>query len=174
MTDVPGTQWPAFDIERTAIRVLVQDADERVLLLQVRDTHRDDQLIWWELPGGGIEDGETPADAAARELVEETGIVISPKDIPEARWHRDCTYRYRGLRILQHERIVSLRIKARAPVPTAHRRTTTELEDVIGHRWWTVAEIQASDERFFPGRLPEFVQGAIAGSTILEPFDHWD
>ena len=29
---------------------------------------------WWEIPGGGMDPGETSADAARREIVEETGI----------------------------------------------------------------------------------------------------
>jgi 8-oxo-dGTP pyrophosphatase MutT (NUDIX family) len=48
-----------------------RDADERVLLIH---RHRFIPDTWgWEIPGGGIEPGETPADAAAREVEEETG-----------------------------------------------------------------------------------------------------
>jgi 8-oxo-dGTP diphosphatase len=51
---------------------IVRDRDGRVLLAQ--RTARQIAPAFWELPGGKIDPGETPRDAAARELFEETGV----------------------------------------------------------------------------------------------------
>lgn len=47
----------------------------RVLLLK-RARPSTDGLGYWELPGGGLEYGETPNQALIRELKEETGLQI--------------------------------------------------------------------------------------------------
>ena len=44
--------------------------NNRLLLVQ----HRQDGHSWWCLPGGGVEQGETPSAAALRELQEECGM----------------------------------------------------------------------------------------------------
>lgn len=38
------------------------------------------RLLGWVNPGGHLDDGETPAQGAARELAEETGLVVAPLD----------------------------------------------------------------------------------------------
>ena len=49
--------------------------DERLLLVQhLRDGR-------WGTPGGAIEPGESPAEAAQRELREETGLALTPRTI---------------------------------------------------------------------------------------------
>jgi len=53
-----------------AVATIVNDANEALLLWR----HRFITDVWgWELPSGGIAEGEDPAAAAARELEEETG-----------------------------------------------------------------------------------------------------
>jgi 8-oxo-dGTP pyrophosphatase MutT (NUDIX family) len=47
-------------------------------ILVLRRAETDSLPGYWEIPGGGVEVGESFEDAARRELVEETGIRASP------------------------------------------------------------------------------------------------
>ncbi|HET8647509.1 MAG TPA: NUDIX domain-containing protein [Vicinamibacteria bacterium] len=53
-----------------SVSVAVRDDEGRVLLAR----HREGGT--WLLPGGAVEPGETPADAALRETWEETGLLV--------------------------------------------------------------------------------------------------
>ncbi len=53
---------------RMAAGVLIRDTDDNVLL--VKPTYKDG----WDIPGGYVEPGESPAQACSRELVEELGL----------------------------------------------------------------------------------------------------
>src|SRR5437588_1161753 len=54
---------------RVAVSALIFD-DGRILLAHRRD------INWWNLPGGGMEVGETVDEALRREVREETGLVV--------------------------------------------------------------------------------------------------
>lgn len=55
---------------RVAACVIVMDRDGQILLHKRTDSGQ------WSLPGGAIEPDETAAEAAAREVEEETGYVV--------------------------------------------------------------------------------------------------
>ena len=52
---------------------VIRDRDGRLLL--VRRGHAPSEGLW-SVPGGRVEDGETPEQAAAREVLEETGLEV--------------------------------------------------------------------------------------------------
>lgn len=163
-----------FDVERTSVRVVLLDRAGAVLLFRTVDASTPEIGTWWELPGGGMEPGESVAETAARELIEETGFRLDMHAIGEATWARSATYLRRGRRILQHEYVLLARIEQLVPDPAREGRTPEELEDYVGHRWWTVADLAQSDERFFPGRLPALVESFLAGERIDEAFEWWN
>jgi 8-oxo-dGTP pyrophosphatase MutT (NUDIX family) len=163
----------SYDLVRDAVRVVLADAGGRVLLFHVL-TPEQSPDGWWELPGGGIDPGETYLEAAVREIREETGLVIDPAQVGPPAWRRDSTWRSRGKRRLQHEVVVLARVAQDEPVIVDGGRTQEEVEDYVTARWWRVDEIGRSRMRFYPSRLPELLPRFLAGEVIDEPFERWN
>lgn len=170
MTDVPH-DLPV--VERSGVRLVVIDANHRVLLFHTHDPTYPELGSWWELPGGGIEARETYVDTAVRELREETGIEIGHDCVGRATWRRNASFRYRGERRLQHELVLPVRLEKPGPAVDGSLRVGFEDEDYFGFRWWPVTEIIDSRERFYPGRLPELLPRFLSGAEIDEPFELW-
>ena len=74
-----------------AFATVLNDSGE-VLICHRRD------LNLWELPGGGVEDGETPWDAVVREVAEETGLRVAVERLAGVYWQRR-----RGVLVMQFQ-----------------------------------------------------------------------
>ena len=76
--DTGGARYGAA-VGRFVGVVLVDDHGQ--LLLQERDEHATIDPERWGLPGGHVDDGESFAAAARRELAEETGVRLGPDEL---------------------------------------------------------------------------------------------
>jgi 8-oxo-dGTP pyrophosphatase MutT (NUDIX family) len=61
--------------KRLSCGVVIVNADAELLLCHVTGQGH------WDLPKGGLNDGETPIEAALRETREETGLVLAPETL---------------------------------------------------------------------------------------------
>jgi 8-oxo-dGTP pyrophosphatase MutT (NUDIX family) len=158
-------------IERDAVRVVVRDSDERTLLFHTHDVLRPAFGTWWELPGGGLDPGETYLDAAIRELREESGIVVVPEQVGPPVWRRTGAFRHRQVRHLQREIVVLVELGRPGPEISEAERLDYELEDYFGYRWWPIEDLIHSPERFYPGKLPHYLPHLLAGEQVDEPLE---
>jgi 8-oxo-dGTP pyrophosphatase MutT (NUDIX family) len=160
-------------VERTAARLVVVDAADRILLLHVQDLSNPQFGTAWELPGGGMEADETFVDAATRELREETGLEVRPECVEAPRWRRQIEYVYRGECRHQRELVALVRIGESSPDTHDSLRVGAEKEDVIEARWWSIEQIVTSSERLYPRSLPVLLPRFLAGESLEEPLEIW-
>ena len=141
--------------------MLVIDPAGRVLLLQVFDPARPGSLHWVTI-GGGLKDGEGTAQAALRELWEETGISATASELAGPVWRRTTEFSFGGVRYRQDEEYYVLRV-GDVQVSLANL-DGIERETVTGYRWWSRPELAAATETFFPAELPELLRRAESAS----------
>jgi 8-oxo-dGTP pyrophosphatase MutT (NUDIX family) len=150
---------------RIGARVLLLDEHDRVLLMHARDPD-DPGHHWWELPGGGRDDGETLEQAAMREVAEETGIELDQLG-PQV-WIRESRFRYRNR---DHHRLdhVFLARRPGATATVATKPTDNEKLGLIERAWFTVAQLRDCTDKLLPPELPTLLDAILAGNLPAQP-----
>ena len=136
---------------RPSSRLLVIDRDNRVLLFRFRGERSPlAGRSYWATPGGALEAGESFADAACRELFEETGILRDSvgqhvAELEFAFQLQDGEY------VTAEERFFVIRVTDQS-ISRDHW-TPVEVELMADHRWWSVEELTSTSETVFPETL---------------------
>ncbi|GAA1643517.1 hypothetical protein GCM10009828_085440 [Actinoplanes couchii] len=114
-----------------SVSVLVVDGDGRLLLVR----HAGDRQ-WWAVPGGGVDVGESPGEAAVREILEETGLRIGGLRLLDVLGGPDYEVTYRnGDRAAYVTTVYQAAVEGGTPAPD---------QDEISELGW-----------FAPDRLPD-------------------
>jgi len=108
------------------------------------------EFVFWALPGGEIEAGETEVEAAMREVWEELGLKLN---VAGPVYRDSNQFLHHGE--MQDNVDYLFRAECRHEEPQLIGFTADEREIMKEIRWWSAAEIELSKERIFPENLAE-------------------
>jgi 8-oxo-dGTP pyrophosphatase MutT (NUDIX family) len=137
---------------RLSSRVLLFDREGSILMLL---TTGDNGKARWLTPGGGVDPGESHADAAIRELFEETGLSGVELAGPVFSLDFDATYGAKDHDTGHAEYYTA--IVDRFELSDAGW-TEDEKVDMLDHKWWTLDELVTTTEPYEPDNLVELVR----------------
>ena len=155
---------------RRAARAVVLDGRDRVLLLRARDPFDSSKGEWWELPGGGVEGTEATADAAAREVFEESGL----RDVAMGPcvWTHRARFVFAGMLFDQQEYIHVARWSGADPAPGDYRPGGLEAIEAMafgGYEWWDPAQL--APLKIIPPWLAHQLPRYLVDGPPAEPHD---
>lgn len=144
--------------ERPAARLLIFTPEQRILLF--RFIHKTGALAgrdYWATPGGGVEQGESFADAAKRELHEETSILETHLSAPirESKFPLQLA---NGEHVLAIEQYFVVHVETESI--SREGWTADEVEVMATHRWWSREELATTAETIYPDGLVEMLDDA--------------
>jgi 8-oxo-dGTP diphosphatase len=145
-----GAELERLRLRRSA-RVLLFDPSGDVLLIRFRAETGGKTVRFWVTPGGEIEAGEEPEEAAARELYEELGLrlpLIGPV-------HEESggEYVHLGERV-RNEDVFFATVCERS-APKLSGVTADEVRLMQEARWWSVGQLAETMETIYPERLAD-------------------
>jgi 8-oxo-dGTP pyrophosphatase MutT (NUDIX family) len=143
---------------RVAARILPVNPEGRVLLLHGWDPNHPEAPFWFSV-GGGAEGGESLAEAGARELREETGIVIDPAALGEPIGQNTVEFDFASFHIIQRQTYYAIGVEAADVTFDGLDQLERASTDKAA---WLTAEDFGPDERPADPDLPDLMRAAAA------------
>ena len=151
---------------RQTARVLPVDAEGRVLLLHGWDPRHPERPYWFTI-GGAAEAGESLRDAGARELREETGIVVDPARLGEPIARNRVEFSWAGYQIRQEQTFYAVLVES-ADV-TLDGMDSWERATTDKYGWLSPDDLGPDDPPADP-EIPDLIRAAAASVRGRQPW----
>ncbi len=142
-------------MQRRAVRILLVSSSERILLFRGWDP-AEPSIKYWFTAGGGLDPGEDPAEGAARELAEETGLRLAPAAFGEPVHHEIAEFSFNGVPYRQHQDFYLVRVDDWTVDTSGFDEW--ENETIDHHHWWSVAELERTQDIYYPRDLLQLLK----------------
>lgn len=151
---------------RPTARVIVADAERRVLLFG-GPAPASGAARAWITPGGGVRAGESLEQAAARELAEETGHVVTPGSLGPV--VASCAGLWQAGRRLFFAADSFFLVRVAALDVDDSRHEPQERTVLAVHRWWTAEELARTSDQVVPAGLPGLLRLLLTEGVPARP-----
>jgi 8-oxo-dGTP pyrophosphatase MutT (NUDIX family) len=147
---------------RTAARAILIDDQERVLLIWGCDPAKPHEGSWWYTPGGGVEPGETFAEALRRELHEEIGLDVD--HVGEVIFETTGRFEYDGRQF--HQRNLFFDVRVAEFEADLSALSAEEREGILSVHWLTLDEMRSTPHFIYPPSLTDIVASLLASDGV--------
>lgn len=152
---------------RNSVKIILLNSKNELLLLSTDDKsikNKDGRYNgkFWQLVGGKIEEGETPIEAAKRELFEETGLSEEDVTFGDVVWKGELDLNMKGS--MTHINQCFIYAKTNKENVTLKNLTDEEKSVIKSLEWLSLEKIRNSDDIIYPVVLPEYLPNIIIGN----------
>lgn len=151
---------------RKSARAIVINSKNQIFLFQYMFDYLEDNKVIWITPGGSREEGESFEDALKRELFEELGMKIT-NNCPEV-YYRNPIYTLKSGEKVQSVEKFFLVALVEDSFSFDHW-TESEKKRMLAGKWWSVEEIEKSEDEFFTKDILRITTELSNGEIPREP-----
>ena len=160
---------------RNSVKLILLNENNKLLLMSTDDKgirNKDEKYSgrFWQMIGGGVEDGETIEECAYRELFEETGLNKEKVEVSKPVWYGEVDLMMHG--VLTTVKQTFILAKTKTSNVSLDNLTDEEKETCTNLKWFSLDDIKNSKDIIYPvllakkEYLPSILNGNIPPKII--------